>query len=272
MSNETALTLPGVDNFVCVTIEKIENVLEKSNLQNLAKMSPLQRLAVTSAAMIELKSVVSDKFVQQVFLPLMGSKLGFRTDRDREEQPYSIAVVREVGLEALIRGFYPWGNEFNIIAEGFYATKEGLDRKVKEWPGISNLNIRPMNPEMDNGNALVPCIASWTLNGTLDHIKCLKVKDKEGNDVDLRIPVRVNKGMIIDGILGKATRKMLAMIYEKLSGFTVPDGDTIEAEGVDVTTGNSKPPSANGGAKSAADDIAARHGKKSEPMREPGED
>jgi hypothetical protein len=136
-------------------------------------------------------------------------------------------------MEAMIRGFQPIGNEMNIIAGRAYFTKEGFDRKVAQFPGLTDLEMFPSVPVQKDGGALVGYHASWKLNGKVDSLICDVVKVNE-QPVDRRIPVRVNDGMGADAILGKATRKFLARIYKRISGATVPEGDALDVEGIAV--------------------------------------
>jgi hypothetical protein len=68
-------------------------------------------------------------------------------------------------------------------------------------------------------------------------IDCTLEKDGAGTITDLRIPVRANAGMGRDALIGKAERKMLHRIYQRLHGaFGLDDTDVGEA-GALVTTG-----------------------------------
>src|SRR5690349_9721900 len=129
-------------------------------------------------------------------MPLQNSKLGFLTDK---KEGYPWEVVRDVLCEAFLRGFHPVNNEFNIIAEGFYGAKNGFERIVLDWPGLSDLRIDMGVPTMagDKG-ALVPCTAAWRFDGQEMKVECLPAtttKDGEVLSIDTRIPVRVNSGM-----------------------------------------------------------------------------
>ena len=51
----------------------------------------------------------------------------------------------------------------------------------------------------------------------------------------MTLPIRVNKGMGADAVLGKATRKAYAWLLEKISGTNVADGEASDM--VDLRTG-----------------------------------
>ncbi len=170
-------------------------------------------------AMREMQELMQGEVLQHV-LYLQGSPLGFVTDKDKDGG-YQPAVVRDVVIEATLRGLSVVGNEFNILAGRMYPTKAGLTRLVRELPGLTDLKITDGRPEPANNGqgAYVPMVATWLLNGKADRL-------------EVAIPVKVNNGMGADAILGKATRKMLARIYARVTGsnqsFEEDLDDTIE--------------------------------------------
>ena len=183
-----------------------------------------------------LRAALNDQFMQQSIMPLMGTKLGFLTDldHDKEGRRYGINVVRDVCIEAMLRGFSIVGNEVNIIAGGFYGAKAGWERKVSEYPGLTDLVLQPGVPQnVGDKGALVPYVASWRLNGTEMILRCIQEKD----GTDLRIPIKVNAGMGSDAVIGKATRKILFRIYQRINGssFGASDGEVGDVEAVNTT-------------------------------------
>lgn len=148
-------------------------------------------------------------------LPLQGSALGFRTDKDKDGG-YPPAVVAECATEALLRGLRLTGNEWNIIGGRCYVAQAGLARLVAELPGLTDLELAPAVPVMKEGGAIVEYAAQWKLGPTAMALK-------------RSIPVRVNNGMGADAILGKAKRKMLAAIHERVTGSTISDGEVDDA-------------------------------------------
>ena len=80
-----------------------------------------------------LREALSDEVMERVFMPLMNTKVGFLTDRNGRPrkngtvQPlYTIPVVRGAIIDAVSIGLLPTGNQFNIIAERMYPTKEAI--------------------------------------------------------------------------------------------------------------------------------------------------
>lgn len=102
-----------------------------------------------------LREALSDEVMERVFMPLMNTKVGFLTDRNGRPrkngtvQPlYTIPVVRDAIIDAVSIGLLPTGNQFNIIAERMYPTKEGytaLLRKlgVKYFIDVSLTKAKP---------------------------------------------------------------------------------------------------------------------------------
>ncbi len=168
------------------------------------------------------------------FMPLMGTALGFLTDRDSKPDKYPAEVVCDVLIEATLRGFRPINNEFNIISGRFYGAKNGYKRQVRDFPGLTNLALNAGVPKMFNGGAIVPYEATWSLDGKKQTMRC-------------EIPVRMNSGSGADQILGKAERKILARIHARLTGseHSAEDGaDDLPVAGV-LTSGDRRDPEAH---------------------------
>lgn len=207
----------GQNETAMVALARIDQIAEQ-NLMAAAggKMTRALRIA---DAMQEMRQLVTQETLKKV-QALQGTDLGFRTDKDKEGG-YPFETLRDVVIEAAIRGYSPAGNEFNVIGGRFYATKNGLERKVREFPGLTDLKLTEGVPQTMSQGALVEYHASWKLNGNTDEIHCW-----QNGPSDTRIAVRVNSGMGIDAILGKAKRKMLARIYARFTGSDQGPGES----------------------------------------------
>jgi hypothetical protein len=190
-------------------LTRIDQIAE-SNLLSVSG-GKIQRAILIADAMQELRQLITHDVLKSV-ATLQGTDLGFRTDKDAAGG-YPLETIRDVVIEAAIRGYSPTGNEFNIISGRFYPTKNGLERKVREFPGLTDLKMREGVPQRMTDGALVEYHAEWRLDGKPDRIDCVN-----DGPSDTRIAVRVNQGMGVDAILGKARRKMLARIYNRLTG------------------------------------------------------
>ena len=222
--------------------DDVELAIKECGVLAIRDMPKFKQALALAKGVRALRAALDDNFVKWALMPLMGSTLGFLTDTDKEprEKQYGIQVVRDCSIEALIRGFNMTGNEFNIIAGRFYGAKNGWSRQVHEFPGLRHLVLQPGVPTAaGDKTALVPYTAMWLLNGSPMSIDCQAGKD---GGPDLRIPVRVNAGMGPDAVLGKAERKMLFRIYQRLYGSTygATDGEVGDEQAF-VTTGEPAP-------------------------------
>jgi hypothetical protein len=223
------------------TIRESRRQIQDADVQE----NPMLKGLLMARSMQVIRQQLTAELMGDVML-LMGTPLGFTTDRDRpgkndEKHPYTVEVVRDCLIECLLRGYRPVNGEMCIFSGRFYAAKPGNKRCVTEWPGLTKLRMQPGVPKLYESGALVPYKASWRLNGVEDSLDCT-----EHDGQDMRIPVRVNEGMIVDAILGKAEAKMYARILSRISGSPVDsaedaeDGSTIEG----TCTPSSEPPKA----------------------------
>ena len=195
-------------------VGKLDDIVSQCSLTALAEAPRFERAVILAAGIRGLRSLLTGEMMSDV-MALQNTALGFRTDKPGG---YDEATVREALIEATLRGVYPVGNEFNIIAGRCYVTKEGFTRLLREYPGLSNLRLDLGIPQLRDGGAIVRCKATWTLDGQPDELEC-------------EIPIRVNQGMGADAILGKAERKLRARVWNRLTGsvMATPDADPDDA-------------------------------------------
>lgn len=227
-------------------VTEIQAVADRYNLQAVAEFGNIQKAFAAAEGMRQLNDFMSDNVVQSHFMPLMNSQVGFKTDRPNG---YDVGSVKNAVIAALMHGVNVVGNEFNIISGSMYITKNGFNRLVREYPDLYDLVLKPGIPQLvGETGALVPYEASWSIRGERHQIQC--TLDKETGR-DTRIPVKVNRGMGSDAILGKAERKVLARIYAQLLGAgALPEGDVsdvIDAQFETKSTGKT--------GKKASDDL-----------------
>jgi hypothetical protein len=196
-------------------IAAIDAVIKECALQHLDGKEEMQKAFVMAHGIRQLRELITDDAMKDV-MQLQGTALGFRTDKD-SGQGYPVQLVKDCLIEASLRGLRPIGNEWNIISGRVYVTKEGFARLVREYPGMTDLELLPQVPRMKDGGALVTYRAKFKVDGV-------------PAEIEREIPVRVNTGMGADAILGKATRKMLCAIYERLTGseYSLPEGDVTD--------------------------------------------
>jgi hypothetical protein len=201
-----------------------------------ARMEEARRMSsISRAASVELIAAANDPIVQAVIiaqaagqlreaitagimsdlLKLANTPLGFRTDRGPGsaggKENYPDSIIKDCLIQALIRGLRPTGNEFNIIAGNMYVTKDGFRRLLREFPGLSGLQLDIGTPKAHGEGAIVPCKAAWLIDGQPQSIDCTG---------EYSIPV---KGVGVDLLVGKAESKLLRRIYQRLVGSDIAD-------------------------------------------------
>lgn len=194
---------------IAVKLNKCVEVALNSN-----QSQGFEKALALANSMKELKGLLS-KEVMEPFMQLQGHKIGFVTDKDRENG-YPIDAVRNCLIEAVLKGVQPFGNHFNIIAGNCYITKEGFKYLLDNVKGLVYQTIAQLpRIQADKGSAAIVMKIEWTMNG-------------ESNSQELDIPVKVNKFMGADAVIGKAERKARAWLYNNLTGIEITDGDAID--------------------------------------------
>lgn len=183
------------------------------------KLEGFQKAYVVSESIVKLRELLTPEYMKPI-MALMNTRLGFKTDKPNTS-PYSIDQVKECLIEAVFLGLQPYGNEFNIIAGNCYPTKEGMGALLSRIKGL-NYKIVPELPRMNSESAAVKMLVTWTFNG---------VENKEA----IEIPIKVNRMMGTDAVIGKATRKARAWLYGVVTGQEVVDGDVMDADFRDIT-------------------------------------
>lgn len=172
----------------------------------------LQKALITARTTNGIRQRLTKEVMSDI-MALQGSALGFKTDKDREGG-YPLEVVREVVIAALVKRLRVTGNEINIIAGNLYETVQGISRLVKEFPGLTDLQIEMGVPVLNGPETiLVSGRAQWRYNGRIMEVVCAKT-----SDMDTRIAVRLQRGSTPDALIGKAKSKLYRRIYERLTG------------------------------------------------------
>lgn len=221
MATATTITLRADEG----ALQTIETVVNECALLTTDTAENFVRTLKLASGVKMLNRLVSDSILDDI-MELQGLTLGFLTDQDKSGG-YDRKIVKRCVIEAMINGATVLNNEFNIISQRVYYAKNFFVRKLREFPGLTDLRLTPGVPKTLDGGALVPYVATWNLNGVADEIRRLVTKMPDGLELDQRIPVKVNAGMGADAILGKAERKMRAAIYSRLTGSmsSVVDGE-----------------------------------------------
>lgn len=189
--------------------EAVGQVLTSDQLQG------FEKAYLIAEAAGKLKQLLTPEYMEPI-MGLQGNRLGFKTDKDNSGG-YPESVVKNCLIEAVLTGVQPFGNQFNIIAGNCYITKEGFGYLLPNYPGLSSYEIIPQLPRISGESAAVKMNISWTFKG-------------EKNNREIDFPIKVNKLMGTDAVIGKATRKARAWLFYNLSGIEVGDGDTRDIE------------------------------------------
>jgi len=215
------------NNQLEIPVEKIPDIAGKLNgivnsVIGNKEIQLFEKAFLTASAIQQLKSALTPEFMAPI-MALQGSKLGFKTDRDKDGG-YPETVVKNCIIEAVLQGFQVVGNQFNIIAGNTYGTKEGYGYLLSQLTGLW-YEITPNLPRVKDQSAAIVMSIVWKYNGA-------------SGQKDLDIPVKVNSMMGTDAIIGKATRKARHWLYCSLTGSEMPEGDVTD---VDFKTVSSKP-------------------------------
>lgn len=265
---QPAQQTPLLDKAIEATAKKIDDVAGKyaKALEDPA-LQAFQRTLLTAQGIESLESILDDKVMARL-MRLMNTPLGFLTDKPTKTDPglYDVATVRRCIVAALLQGFFPVGNEMNIIAGKFYGAKAGYKRKCEELPGISDLEVIPGVPKLIEGRTVVRVRATWKMDGPDG-----KRIDKELTGADGQpgrvFAVRVNQGSTDDATIGKAERKAYKAIYELMTGTKITEGDDVET---DKTAAVGDPPAGRMPMKTQTNGAAVVAETPKEPEREPG--
>ena len=212
---------------------ELDKIADECGLQKVANEKGRFAAAMAMADGVhKLRNAMTQEIVEASLMPLMNTALGFLTDRDpararsgKEVVPYGWQTVRDCVIEGVIRGMRPVNNEINIIGGRCYCAKTGLERVVGEYPGVTDLVLSAGVPAIAPAGALVPFSATWKKDGVPQRLE--RIDRRPTGGADERIPVKTYQDQGADLIIGKATRKMLALVYGKLcnSKVSIPDGE-----------------------------------------------
>lgn len=186
--------------------------------------SQFKRTLLVSTAMRELQNLLTPKIMTPI-MNLQNKSLGFRTDNPAG---YPVDVVRDCLIEATLKGVYPVGNEFNILAGRCYITKEGYFHKLRDIPKFSWIEVPGIPRNVGDMGAVIKVSLEWTHEG------------KKGAK-ELELAIRVNRGMGADAIIGKAIRKARAWLYTTITGQEIGDGE-VDGDVIDVEVKDTKSP------------------------------
>lgn len=234
---QTTITAPRPETLEAVLVET-EKKLGAARHKIADAPVGLLKMAAMSEGIAICRQLVTPQWVQKYVIPLMNTSLGFKTDKNGAKGPndyYTAQDLVDPIIECLLKDFALTGNEFNVIAGNFYGAQNGYRRKVREIPGLTDLEELAGEPVGANGNTTVRYIVRCKINGKPWEL--LNEQRQPGR----KFTIRVNSGMGPDAIIGKAARKALKAAYEEITGTAITDVEEPEAAAND-----NPPPLPNG--------------------------
>lgn len=174
-----------------------------------------------------LRQALTDEVMDAVFMPLMNTKIGFLTDHTGKPrgnrpplQPYGREIVRDAIIDAVTVGLMPTGNQFNIIAERMYPTKEGYTALLRRL-GVKYFIETGYDKGQAEGFAEIPCKITYSYGG-------------EKNSFSITATVKKDSYSSPDQIRGKAERRAKKALYEYITGCDFGDVDEDSSTPIDV--------------------------------------
>jgi len=199
-----------------------------------------ERSLAIATGLVAIHDAFTDDTVA-VLMSLKGTDIGFKTDKE-----YSAEVIKGAAIRALMHGAYLHGNEFNVIAGQCYLTQAFFLRKLREYPGLTDLVIDIDTPEAvgEKGKQIqmrVGGYASCKVDGKAVELYC-RQHPKYG---DQRVTV-VSFDGDFDQAIGKAKKRIAQKLYERIAGVTLSDdSESTPAPSVKVIDPDAYQPTAD---------------------------
>ena len=176
-----------------------------------------------------LRDAMTDEVMELIFMPLMNTKVGFLTDHNGKPRSggrpalplYPKEVVRDCIIDAVSIGLLPTGNQFNIIADRMYPTKEGYTALLRRL-GVKYVIDVSYDKSQTKGFAEIPCKIAFEHNG-------------EKNSFSIVATVKKDDYSSPDQLRGKAERRAKKALYEYITGCDFGDADEESSIPVDTT-------------------------------------
>ena len=196
----TETTSPDKVGLTIKKIKEIEEISERYLYENLDVKGELEKSILISQGLRSMREIVTDEIMAPL-MELMGSTMGFVTDKDDKPEKYSVSEVKEVLIEGMLNGVFPYNNQLNIITGKLYIAKNGYTAKISKLRSVTDFVWRHEFVEKkDSKFYFVSFTASWKQN---DIPKTL----------DGEIPIRRYSTDTPDVIMGKGERKLKYRCY-----------------------------------------------------------
>lgn len=205
-------------------LAKLENAQKQFELacQEADGLSLIQNAGTAFKAVMVVKSlreILTDEIMENVFMPLMNTKIGFLTDRTGKPDKngkvlplYSKDVVRDAIIDAASFGLLPVLNQINIISEKMYPTKEGFTALLKKLRVKYILNFGADMSKPESKFAEITVKINYNYND-------------ENKSFVMTAVVPKNAYSSYDQLKGKAERRAKKMLYEYITGLDLGEND-----------------------------------------------
>jgi hypothetical protein len=187
----------------------VADVLTNNQLQSFEKAFAM------AGAIKELKSLMTAEVMEPI-MQLQGSQLGFKTDKDKNGG-YDIETVKNCVITATLMGVMPVGNQFNIISNSCYITKEGFEYLLNKIPNLRKSVTHDL-PRIQGDKGAILMHIEW------------QIGNKEALKQSVEFPIKVNSFMGADAVIGKGKRKAYAWLYSQVTGLNYTDGDIDDVQ------------------------------------------
>lgn len=173
-----------------------------------------------ASAIGQLRKALTDEVMQEIVLPLVDTKAGFLTDRrptakNPHPQPYSLQVLRNCVIDAILKGLALHGNQINIISGQVYITKEGYAALLKKL-GVKYI--------IDAGAPMV--------NGETVTFSVSVNAKYQGETISYKTSFmsKVTQYASFDLLAGKATARAIKSLYTYVSGIDAGEVADVTSE------------------------------------------
>lgn len=211
------------------SIVRLELINVTNNAQSLTLVQNAGAAFEAVVIVKKLRDILTNQLMEEVYMPLMNSKIGFLTDKPTKSNPtekYSIEIVRDCLIDAIGFGLLPTFNQFNIIAGKMYPTKEGYAAKLKQY-GVKYFLSFGLDKGATAGFAEIPVKINYSIG-------------EEKSDFSIVAVVKKDTYSSYDQLKGKAERRAKKALYEYVTGLDLGEDDGSGTDDKDFETINSK--------------------------------
>lgn len=209
----------AVDGGMLAAASRLDQLSQSLRRQMGAAAGHFERAIILANGVNQITEAVTDNVVNQI-RPLMGLPTGFGTDKRPNDAPYDNATIKKVFIHSLLMGLYPVGNEWMIYRNNLLVQRAGWERKFRELPGVTDVEVITGSPSRSGNVWLVKVVVRWKKDGRPDELR--DHEGKPGRQFAITATFEGEKG---ETVAGKATAKAIKLAYQQASGERFDDED-----------------------------------------------